>query len=205
MKLARSKWLTIAIIVSGLLSISDGSYANYWNGSRAAGANTNVYYDSSFASYGYTPHMDQARANWNSVGNSKVSFAHPLTTTGYGNLDKAYIGYHSFDTTTFAGTWHYSSSGSVIDNWSSNFDHASMIFYDNIFAANSFTYNQVVKTMTHELGHTIGLAHPTQTGYTADGDVTTAVPVGAFSVMYKGQLSYWVQTYDSSELKKKYP
>jgi hypothetical protein len=198
----KSKIILSLTFVIALLTFSSQALANYWNGSRSAGGNINAYYDSSVASYGYGPHYDQARANWNAVGNSKVSFAKASSTSGYNNLDKYYVGTTS-STTTTGETIHYTNhwyGTSAETNWNNNYDFTTVVIYDNNLKAFNYTYTMIVATASHELGHSVGLAH---TG-TSEGNVT-ALPSGQYSIMTQGNKDYGIQTYDVGELKKKFP
>jgi len=164
--------------------------ANYFSGGRTSPIFT-AYYDSSVSSYGYTSHFDAGRVAWSIPLKVSVSKSSSNSST----YDEYYVGTTTDPTLlglTLAyknGPWgtglHYPATHS--DTWV----YCTVALYQNNLS--TYSYNDVVGVTTHEIGHSLALAH------------TTAPAVSIMTATtYAGNPTYQPTTYDMNELKSKW-
>jgi len=171
-----------------------------WCGGKTGNGTSATYYDASVSSsqwgFDYTSTFDQARAQWSGIS-SRVALNKTSSTAN--NPDKYYVG-----NTSSAGllglTTPYIYRNGVLVDGSQNLDDVwektNVSIYDNTFQQNGFTATERLGTATHELGHSLKLAHPGQGSCRV-----TAIPDGTTAVMVQGRKAYGVQQYDKRELK----
>lgn len=185
------KWIrSIAIFSAMILCVislnSNTVNADIYSGGRPDGYIT-AYFSPSLASYGYSSYFTSGMCNWANI-TSQIWFSY--STSDNDSYDKYYVADTS--TTGLFGTmapykkflWFY--IGAYFnDTWA----YSTVTVYDNQMDNFSFTANQRISNITHEIGHTLSLDHPS-TQQTA--------------VMNQGQQSIGPQTYDRSELIRKW-
>jgi len=184
-----SKKKLLSMVAASLVTVflfASISFADFFSGGRSS-AVFYAYYDSSVTSYGYTSHYDAARANWNGISQE---VAINKTSSPSGTPDKYYVG-----TTTTPGllgrTIPYKASGGtyVPASTSEQWAYCTVSIYHNTMSDNNMNHSQIVSNATHELGHTLSLAHPTSF---------------QISVMNQGIQSIGPTTYDKNQLKAKW-
>jgi len=129
------------------------SKADFWGGGKTWDGHARVEYTPSVASYGYTNIYNAAVNNWRGLS-SKVTI-----TVGVGshpNDDK----YHVAETSTpnLLGRivpYNGSEVGST-NYWA----YVRVYIYDNTFNNFRFDEDERIGTATHEIGHSLKLAHP---------------------------------------------
>ncbi|MBN7774463.1 hypothetical protein [Clostridium aminobutyricum] len=184
------KKFTKTIVLVAILTLASGSfcYADTFTGGRSS-AVYKAYFDSSVSSYGYSPHYMAGMSNWNNIS-SKVSLSITTSTSDY--PDKYYIG-----NTATNGLWGQTAiykknllgqivTAQTTDTWV----YSTIVLYDNQMKAYNMNAAEVKSTATHEVGHTLSLAH------------TTA---SVESVMREGAIQFiGPTTYDITQLKAKW-
>ncbi|MBO9609666.1 MAG: hypothetical protein J7639_27165 [Paenibacillaceae bacterium] len=181
MKISK-RLVSIAFVLLSFLSLASISYADYWSGSKTWGGTTIYQYDSSVSSYGYGPHYDAAIANWTSIS-SMVTF----TSGSHSNADKYYIGETS-EAGLLGRIVAYNASGDPTSD-NGNWHHVNVSGYHNNMESYSMSYAERISNLTHEVGHSLKLAHPS---------------TSQTSVMNQGIQSIGPSTYDQNELKAKW-
>ena len=176
---------TSLAFVSFLLLITpiQTALADYWKGGKTWGGVTIYEFDSSVYdyTYDYEDVYNQAISNWEGIS-SEVSF----TEGEHKYADKYYVGKSSIE--GLLGRMDpYSASG--ITSLDKNWNYTKVHIFDNNMKSYGMTKAQRISNATHEIGHSLKLAHPTQT-------VT--------SVMNQGIQSIGPKSYDKSELKDKW-
>lgn len=173
---------------------------NYWQGVRttATGSNIAAYYNSSVANYGYTGAFDAARTAWSGIS-SKVNIA---KSTTFVNTNDTYIVDGAADPDAYGRVFPYKSNGSggfitatVDESW----HHANLAIYNGSIAQDyPGLDSEKRQTVLHEVGHTIKMAHTTET-------------TASNSVMYGGKAdgngtrsSFSVTAYDRGEVIQKW-
>lgn len=183
----RKAFLGSIFVLVALMLIVQSAMATTFSGGQPDGK-FNAFYDSSVSSYGYTPHYDAARAKWNATATS-VNIGKTTSTSSY--PDKYYVG----TATNPPGSCllgqiapYKLSGGSVVSASSSDTWMYSTvaIYHNSMTECVSMSYDEVVSNATHEVGHSLALAHTTGT--------TSA------SVMYQGIQSIGPTTYDKNEI-----
>ncbi|MCE5172731.1 hypothetical protein LQV63_26020 [Paenibacillus profundus] len=178
---------SVAALPIAAMVLSSVVSAAYFSGGRAAGS-FSAYYHSSVSSNGYDNHYETARTNWNGIS-SKVKVS--KTTTTSGDPDRYYVG--TTGTSTLLGQIvPYKLSGGTYVEASPNdkWAYSTATIYDNTMKSYKMTHSQIVSNATHEIGHTVSLAHsPSSSGP---------------SVMKQGIQDIGPQTYDKNELKAKW-
>lgn len=154
--------LVCAVILSIIL-LNSTSYADIHAGGRSS-AKFNAYYDSSVTSYGYKNAYDDGRSNWAGIS-SKVAIGY--TTSSSGTPDKYYVG-TTTDPTLIGLASYYDTSAQPVAN-SGLRAYTTVAVYHNVMTSNSMDYSEIVSNITHELGHSLSLAH------TSDSSVTNSV------------------------------
>lgn len=180
LSLSKKKIFSVfSLLAVALIFASSISYATIFSGGRSS-ANFNAYYDSSVASYGYTNAYDTARSDWSAASNS-VNIG--KTTSATSSPDKYYVG-----NTSVAGLLGvqtaYNSSGQNVgtsDKWA----YSTVAIYNNQMEAYNMTSTQKISNATHEVGHTLSMAHPS---------------TSQNAVMKQGIQSIGVQAYDRESL-----
>jgi hypothetical protein len=169
------------------ISIPTSAFANFYAGGRSS-AKFNAYYDSSVVTYGYEGIYDTARASWGGIS-SNVAIG--KTTSLSGLPDKYYVG-SSTDPKLLGLSSYYDANGNPVNN---NVPRAFTTFasYNNNLIAYESPGSSAVRISNaiHELGHTLSLAHTTQSGITD-------------SVMFQGIQTIGPQQYDKNQLKAKW-
>lgn len=183
LKLKYSKLIIITFSVLLFTSIISESVAkaNYFSGGRKNNADYFAYYDSSVSSFGYSSNYDTARSYWNASSVVNITRTFSLLYTP----DIYYV-----DNTATSGLLGqvipYDSSENVVGA-SSYWDHTHVFIYDNQMEAQSpYTTAYINYNASHEVGHTIKMAH-------------TSPPIS--SVMIQGWYSSpsSLSVYDSGE------
>ncbi|WP_144941340.1 hypothetical protein [Paenibacillus sp. 32O-W] len=179
------KYLSVTVVsIFVVVLFSQIAFADIWGGNKYWNGITIVEYDDSVANYGYTEHYDEAMENWRNIS-SQVT----LQKASHQYADRYYVG-NTDDATLLGVVIPYTISGKKLgyeSNWSAGY--ATAIIYDNTMNSYNMTYAQKVSNATHELGHTLKLAHPSST---------------QVSVMNQGIQSIGPTTYDKNELKRKW-
>ncbi|NMI07837.1 matrixin family metalloprotease [Paenibacillus sp. SZ31] len=142
---------------------------------HSQGGKFGAYYDSSITTYGYTSHFDFARNSWAGISpNVAISKS---STRGYG-IDEYYVGTSSTPHLygLFSPYNDVFSVGVTVDPLKRNWVYSVISVYDNNIKDDGLKNSTNIRhTTTHELGHSLGLAH------------TEDTPKKATSVMTKGQ------------------
>jgi hypothetical protein len=189
------KRIAQTVLIGSLMSCSlQTAFADSFLGNRRDGGNVLVNYDASVASSGHTAIFDSARVNWSFIS-SKVTVA--ATSTLVSGYDRYFVG--NTGTVGLLGrtTWYKKdATGAIViagvdDLW----DHCTIAVYDNTMDANNMTNAQRVSNCTHEIGHSLKLAHPGQ-----GTKRVAAVPAGRGAVMNQGIQDFGPQQYDKDEL-----
>lgn len=167
--------LTKLIALFSLVALAAGAasvaYADVFAYKRGTGI-YKAWYDSSVASYGYTGKFDWARSKWAGVS-SKVSIGYQSTNDS--TTDEYYVGTSSTAgllglTSPYVRHWY---GNSYQDPDTGNWDYCVVSLYDNnLDAAGLKTDTNIKNTATHEVGHSIGLAHTTSSGNKAASIMT---------------------------------
>lgn len=150
--------LLTSFFLSTSLLISSVSNAAYFIGGRESGW-FSAYYTNSVATYGYTNHYDTARTSWANI-TTKVNVGKVSSDTG--TPDKYYIGTTS-STNLLGQNVFYKKSGStfVVANTYETWAYATVSMYHNTMRDIwDMTQSQIISNATHEVGHSISLAHP---------------------------------------------
>ncbi|MBN3526553.1 hypothetical protein [Paenibacillus apiarius] len=179
---------SVAALPIAAMVFSSVVSAAYFNGGRSSGS-FSAYYHSSVSSYGYGNHYDTARTNWNGISSkAKVS----KTTSTSGDPDRYYVGTTGSSTLLGQIVPYKISGGTYVeaspnDQWA----YSTATIYDNTMKSFNMTSSQIVSNATHEIGHTVSLAH-------------TSPSSSSPSVMKQGIQDIGPQTYDKNELKSKW-
>jgi len=91
-------------------------------------------------------------------------------------------------------------SGAIVvaqnnDEW----HHSTIIIYDNVMDNKSMSTQERIGNATHEIGHSLKLAHPGE-----GTERVRSVPSGKVAIMQQGIAGYGPQEYDEVELKEKW-
>lgn len=186
MKRILKSWVVLVLCLSFLFLDSGNAKADLFSGTRAF---YGVKYTSSVytnftvngTSYSYAKVFDAAREEWQ--GHSGIS----IPKTEHGFADKYYVGSTSDPDTTgeIRPVNGYGDYTSLNSNWT----YVNVYLYGNNMNKFNYTYSNRFATATHEVGHSLKLAHTT-------ADDT--------SVMIQGRKWYGAQTYDYKELERKW-
>lgn len=165
-RLKPGKRIVALTLFSILALIFPGTaFADIWGGvfTDRTDAVFDAYYDASVASYGYTDHYDQAREWWSYVS-SKVYIGKTTSTSNY--PDKYYAGVTE-DPDLLGLTINYKKGflGRIVtagfnDDWL----YSTVAIYDNNIQSVGLDRDQIMTLTSHELGHTVKLAHTTDSG-----------------------------------------
>lgn len=142
-----------------LFTLQRISFAETYVGGRSSGF-VQYYLDDSAVQYGYAPHFSQAASSWNGIS-QKVSLKEAEIPKGadiymVGNSAiNGLLGAHVPYQKGFLGKPKVASE---YDPW----QFSAVVLYHNNMQAYALTYQQRVSNAIHEIGHTLGLAHPTQ-------------------------------------------
>lgn len=175
----------VATSVLSIVALSSISSADINSGGRSS-AKFNAFYDSSVTSYGYKAAYDAGRSNWAGIS-SKVAIGY--TSSSSGLPDKYYVG-NTSDPTLLGLSSYFDANGNPVAKTALR-AYTTVAIYDNTMVSNNMTYSEVVSNISHELGHSLSLAH------TTDPSVTS-------SVMFQGIQSIGPQQYDKNQLKSKW-
>lgn len=168
------------ILLFGVSSLVRADY--HPQGGRSTGK-FNAYYDASVTTYGYTGIYDTARTSWNGIS-STVSIG--KTTSASGLPDKYYVGTSATVGLLGQAAYYDANNNPVCPNCLRAYTLVSS--YANNLEGSS--YSAKVSNATHEIGHSLALAHTTVTGIN--------------SVMYQGLQEIGPQQYDKSQLKARW-
>lgn len=171
--------ITILLICFGITSVV---YADIWSGGKYWDGVAIVQYDNSVSTYGYATNYDSAMGNWKNIS-SKVD----LIKASHDAADIYYVG-ETASSTTIGRIIPYDSYGRVAD-LNSKWYRVTVHMYDNTMKSFNMTSAQITSNATHEIGHSLKLAHPSGT-------------IG--SVMNQGIQSIGPTVYDKNELKRKW-
>lgn len=156
-----------------------------------------AYYDPAMSTY-YRGVFDGARANWSGISSNVTVNA---TSTNSNLPDR----YYALDTDTPGllgriNPFVYNSSGALVggpEYVNSAWVTVNVFIYINQMQANGMTYSQQVSNATHEIGHSLKMAHPN------DASCYYSVPQsGESSVMNQGIQNIGPQNFDKRELKR---
>ncbi|MEF2246753.1 hypothetical protein [Paenibacillus sp. IITD108] len=176
---------SIFIVVALILTLQSAMATTYSGG--RGGAKFKAYYTNSVSSYGYTPHFDAARANWNATS-SKVDITTQSNENNY--PDKYYVGVADSEPGyCYLGqlTPWKSAGGTIMQAGLSDlWLYSTVTIYHNGMEDCDMNYNQRVSNATHEVGHSLSMAHPSGTTVS--------------SVMHQGIQSIGPSTYDKNEI-----
>lgn len=171
-------------IIAAVLLLPVLTNADIFRNGKTWEGNTRVEFTPSVSDYGYTSIYNQAMDNWRGIS-SNVTF----TTTG----SHAYYDKYHVSTTSSDGLLGrivpYISSGNTT-NLNSEWGYVRVYVFENTFAENGYSNTDRLATATHEVGHSIKLAHPS-------GDVSSNMNQGI------GKPSS-PTSYDRSELRRKW-
>ncbi|CAM3309186.1 MULTISPECIES: matrixin family metalloprotease [Saccharibacillus] len=197
------KFVVLLALVSFIV-LSSSADATVFKYARSTGAKFTAFYDSSVASYGYTDHLDFARNAWAGIS-PNVSIAKSTTykspTVASGYMDKYYVG-NSSTKGLYGMTLLYNDVFGVgipaVPN-AAPWKFSTISIYDNNLKDDGLKNPTNIRhTTTHELGHSLGLAH------------TEDEAKKSTSVMTKGddpKLNRDINTpsaYDKNQLRTKY-
>lgn len=187
----------ITLILAGvLMTVTTTIYATTFNHIHEGGGKFSAYYDSSIASYGYTSHFDFARNSWAGISpNVAISKS---SSRGSG-IDEYYVGTsgtpHNYGLSLpYRGVF---GKGIRVSPTTSNWTYSVISVYDNNLQADGLKNSTNIRhTTTHELGHSLGLAHTADTSNQA------------LSVMTEGSLAdrsiNTPSAYDKNQLRTLY-
>lgn len=170
-----------------------------WCNFRSGKSNSIIaaYYDPAMSSY-YRGVFDSARTNWSGISSNVAVNA---TSTNTNLPDR----YYALDTDTPGllgriNPFVYNSSGALVggpEYLNSAWVTVNVFIYINQMQANNMTYSQQVSNATHEIGHSLKMAHPN------DASCYYSVPQsGESSVMNQGIQNIGPQNFDKRELKR---
>lgn len=184
----------IALLV--IITVIPSANATVFSYKRATGV-FNAYYDDSVAAKGYTTQFDWARSKWSGIS-SKVSIG--KTNNATTSTDQYYVG-TTFVPKLYGETNFFKKTGSYVDPNISNWDYSAVVIYHNNLVKDGLDNDTNMKnTVTHEVGHSLGLAHTNEINNT----------LKAFSIMTDGSDSFKNRNvtspsdYDEGELKYKW-
>lgn len=188
------KILSASIAISLLFGTT--VFADYFGGTRYINANNEVryYYSPSIINYHYDGDISSASVSWNNASNSKQIRVTIWESLSNGpNIDEYYIS--STDDINELGLtdpykkdfWGNNVACGINDNWS----FCRVYFYDNNILR--WGPDQRLRTITHEMGHSLKLAHPSSS-------------VTSDSVMWQSRHggSMTPTTYDANQLYSKW-
>ncbi len=157
--------ISMVIMVVITLSIYSVSYADCWSGTtNKVNSEGKIYFwkDSSIESYGYSAKFTSAISNWQ-FSVDAMSFSNVTSADDY--TDRWYVG----DTVisglggqiiprkkNWLGLWV---TADLDEDWS----HCKVYVYDNQMDYYNLTTLERVSNITHELGHSLKLDHPSTT------------------------------------------
>lgn len=157
--------LLAGLAAVSLLSLSSSANATVFGYARDLGGKFTAYYDSSVASFGYTSHLDFARNSWAGVSpNVSISKSTKLTspTLNNGYQDKYYVG-NSGTAHNYGLTLFYTEVfgvGVPTDPEKKPWSFSNISIYDNNLKSDGLKNPTNIRhTTTHEVGHSLGLAH----------------------------------------------
>lgn len=174
------------LILAASLCFSSLSFAESFVGGRTS-AQVSYYLDDSVLQYGYGPHLSYAANAWNYITpavsltvsqNSKNADIYMVGNSAIDGLLGAYVPY----TKGFLG------KPKVANEWDT-WQFSALVLYHNNMQAKGLTFQQRISNAIHEIGHSLGLAHPSQ-----------SVP----SVMKQGISDLLPTSYDRFELINKW-
>ncbi|MFD7523379.1 matrixin family metalloprotease [Paenibacillus chitinolyticus] len=151
----------VTLTIIGAVLFSNEANANIFSYKRDHGGKFNAWYDSSVSSYGYGPAYDQGRSNWGGI-TSNVSIGTTSVKSGE-DTDEYYVGTTS-DPTLLGQNIAYDVGwpvniprGKNEQNWDYT---TNAIYHNNIdkYSNSGFVARYVT---THEIGHSLGIAHTT--------------------------------------------
>ncbi|WP_187644965.1 matrixin family metalloprotease [Paenibacillus terrae] len=154
-----SKSVMIISFICFLVVFVPSANATTFGHIHSQGGKFGAYYDSSIASYGYTSHFDFARNAWAGISpNVAISKSN---TKGYG-IDEYYVGTSS--TPHLYGLFtpynNVFGAGVPVDPSNSNWVYSVISVYDNNLNTDGYKNSTNIRhTTTHEVGHSLGLAH----------------------------------------------
>ncbi|MFB7157312.1 hypothetical protein [Lysinibacillus sp. NPDC056232] len=190
MKVRKVLKVGILSIAAFFLTFSGSASATTFTGGKTT-AIKNAYYTDSVYSLGYQTIFDEGKANWNALS-SKVQINWVSSSSGL--PDKYYVG-----TTSTAGLlgyappYKYAADGVnfILADTSDKWAYSTVSAYDNQIKALRLTRTEIVSSVTtHEIGHTLSLAHS---------------PSGVSSVMTKSAITNFAPTtYDKNDLVSKW-
>lgn len=174
------------LTLAALLCFSSISFGESFGGGRSNG-HLSYYLDESALQYGYGPHLNHAANAWNNISpsvtlsTSQSSKGADVYMVGNSAID-GLLGVHVPYVTGFLGK---PKVASVFDTW----QYSALVLYHNNMQAKGLTYQQRISNAIHEIGHSLGLAHPSQ---------------GVPSVMKQGISDLMPTSYDRFELINKW-
>ncbi len=181
-------YLPVICILFFSLSLGQVVKADIYNGTKHWGGTTVVTFDSSVDSYGYRNTYNAAMNQWKNIS-SKVVFS----VGNHTNADRYYVG-NSSDPTLWGTMFSYGTATSLT-NMHNNWHHARVWIYHNNMEAEKFDPDERIGNATHEVGHSLKLAHP--------GELNQSIPPIP-SIMNQGIQKIAPTTYDKSELRRKW-
>lgn len=176
--------------------------ADTFSYTRIAGGKFNAWYDSSVSSYGYTPHLDYSRGAWGNIS-SNVAIGSTTSPSG-SSTDEIYVGTTATDglfglTVPYVVSWPSNIMAAPAPGAAPNrnWDYAVISIYDNQLNAYGLkTWTGIIHTTTHEMGHSLALAHTTAAGQVGPSVMTAGT--------YADRSVTNPNSYDQSELKSKW-
>lgn len=185
--LSRRTYTLLSTIILGSVFFSQVVSADLFSGGRTSGI-FEVYYDKSVSNYGYTTIYDDAYYQWNGI-TAKVSLSKTTSTTNY--PDKYYVGETSTPGLLGQMTpYKKDSNGNIVKaSLDETWLYSTVAIYDNTMDSANMTRAERVGNATHEVGHTLSLAHPS---------------IVVESIMNQGIQDIAPTTYDKDELRRKW-
>lgn len=192
-RILRQTLVLVMLMVSNVGIASSVFGDTFYFGRYQLNSNLNAYYDSSVDTYGYAGTYDLARQNWLGIS-SKASVYRTYSTSNY--PDKYYVGTTATDNYGITLPYDETATGFVYETgYSSIWKYVTISLYANNMPSTSWSSTNRAATATHEVGHSLKLAHPGN-----GSERVRAVPSGQKSVMEQGKKDYYVQPYDVTEL-----
>lgn len=143
----------IALLV--IITVIPSANATVFSYKRATGV-FNAYYDDSVSAKGYTTQFDWARSKWSGIS-SKVSIG--KTNNATTSTDQYHVGDNPV-AHYYGQTYFTNKNGNIVDPNIKNWDYSIIFVYHNNMVEDDMNNDTNKKNITtHEVGHSIGLAH----------------------------------------------
>ncbi|WP_208585747.1 zinc metalloprotease [Gracilibacillus suaedae] len=186
MVLKKAKLAILLVCLFLLLVFPLSASATVWGGGKNGSGYTDYWVSPSVSEYGYSSVFSAAVTRWEGVS-SEVVF--DKVNTAISTADRYYVGTAAGDVT--GRIYPYDSSGNVVGTWQYWTRVHAWLYHNNMYQAN-FSYTNKVATATHEIGHTLKLAHPQSN-------------LDLNNIMEQGKKNYsTLSWYDKSSLRSKW-